>query len=115
MTDPSLVVYPTKWNTSTMHSDSIGGGVGYAIGTLSGGQALNIPLDYFSALELDTAYVFVRSSLNSPVDSSFIKIDDLGFGAANSLAEQDQVPNLRIIPSSPRTCCTWPRKVRSLL
>ncbi|MBP6697939.1 MAG: T9SS type A sorting domain-containing protein [Flavobacteriales bacterium] len=92
-------VYLTKWNTSTMHSDSIGGGVGYAIGTLSGWQPLNIPLEYFSAVNPDTAYVFVTSSLNSPVDGSFIKIDDLGFGAATSLAEQDQVPDLRIYPS----------------
>jgi len=92
-------VYLTKWNTSTMQSDSIGGGVGYAIGTLSGWQALNVPLEYFSAVYPDTAYVFVTSSLNSPVDGSSIKIDDLGFGAANSVGEQDQVPDLHLFPS----------------
>ena len=92
-------VYLTKWNSTTMHRDSVGGGVGYAIGTLSGWQALNIPLEYFSTVNPDTAYVFVTSSLNSPVDGSFIKIDDLGFGAANGMAEQGQVPTLRIFPS----------------
>lgn len=99
-TDSGFVaIYLTKWNTVTQHSDSVGGGAATAIGTLSGWQNLNVPIQYFNAMNPDTAYIIVASSLNSPVEGSFIKIDDLGFGAASAIGELDQVSGLRIFPS----------------
>ncbi|MGV9014079.1 MAG: T9SS type A sorting domain-containing protein [Flavobacteriales bacterium] len=99
-TDSGFVaIYLTKWNTTTQHSDSVGGGAVAAIGTLSGWHALNVPIQYFSAVNPDTAYIIIASSLNAPVDGSFIKIDDLGFGAASGIGELDQVLSLRVFPS----------------
>ena len=94
-----VAIYLTKWNTVTQHSDSVGGGALAVNGTLSGWQNLNVPIQYFNSANPDTAYLFVASSLNSPVEGSFIKVDDLSFGAASGIGELDQVSGLRIFPS----------------
>ncbi len=95
----AVIVYLTKWNTTTQHSDSVGGGAAQLLGSLSGWHPMDIPITYISASTPDTAYVIVASSLNAPVEGSFIKVDALGFGVSTGVAQLDQVPNLRIWPS----------------
>ena len=95
-----VAVYLTKWNTTTLTADSVGGGAVEVVGSLSGWHPLNIPITYFTSATPDTAIIAViSSSTNTPVAGSFIKVDDLGFGVASGVAEVEQVPSLRIYPS----------------
>lgn len=94
-----VVVYLTKWNNATQNSDSVGGGAVQLLGSLSGWQNMNIPITYFSSADPDTAFVMIASSLNAPVEGSFVKVDDLSLGISTGVAQLDQVPGLRIWPS----------------
>lgn len=95
----AVIVYLTKWNTTTQHSDSVGGGAAQLLGSHSGWHSMNIPITYISAADPDTAYILVASSLNAPVEGSFVKVDALAFGVSTGVAQLDQVPGLRIWPS----------------
>lgn len=98
-----VAVYFSKWNTTTQHSDSIGAGVALVLGSLSGWNAMNIPITYFSSATPDTAYIGVFSSMNSPVEGSFIQLDDLGFGAASGIEETKAAAAIRVFPSPATT------------
>lgn len=94
-----VVVYLTKWDPNTMTSDSVGGGVVQLHGSLSGWQPMNIPITYFTSANPDTAFVVIASSMNSPVEGSFVKIDALSFGISTGMAEPDHAAEPRIWPS----------------
>lgn len=94
-----VIVYFTKWNATTQSSDSIGGGFAPVLGSHSGWTPLNIPITYFSSANPDTAIVGVFSSMNSPVEGSFIKIDALGFGVSTGVAETADAAEIGIYPS----------------
>jgi hypothetical protein len=60
---------------------------------------LNQSFQYLTGETPDSAFVFVASSLNSPVAGSFVKVDDLGFGGTSTgLPELDAVA-LQVYPS----------------
>jgi hypothetical protein len=89
----------TKWVASDDSSHTVGAAVVQITGTQSGWQVLNQSFQYLTGETPDSAFVFVASSLNSPVAGSFIKVDDLGFGGTSTgLPELDAVA-LQVYPS----------------
>ena len=91
--------YFTKWNTTTQHTDSIGAGVALVQGSLTGWNVMNIPITYFTSANPDTCLVGVFSSMNSPVEGSYLSIDALGFGSTSGIGESPSVADIRVFPS----------------
>lgn len=98
-----VAVYFTKWNAVTQSSDSVGGGVAVVLGSLSGWNAMNIPITYFSSATPDTAIIAIFSSMNAPVEGSFIKIDDLGFSSVSGIGENSGIADVIKLFPSPAT------------
>ena len=95
-----VVVYFTKWNNATQSSDSVGAGAAQLLGSLSGWSSMNIPISYFSGASPDSAFILVASSLNAPVEGSFIKVDDLGFGTISGINENAiATASIKLFPS----------------
>lgn len=93
-----VAAYFSKWNPVTQTSDSVGAGVALLEGSVSGWTSFSIPVQYFNANTPDTAYVVVISSMNEPVDGSFIKVDALGFGASTGVGELEDA-SVNLYPS----------------
>ena len=61
---------------------------------------MNIPISYFSGASPDSAFILVASSLNAPVEGSFIKVDDLGFGTISGINENAiATASIKLFPS----------------
>lgn len=99
--DSALVaVQLSKWNTATQTEDIIGIGALEIAGTLTGWNALNVPINYVSSANPDSAFIVIASSTGSAVEGSFVKIDALGFGGtAAGINEMEQAVALRVYPS----------------
>jgi hypothetical protein len=99
--DSALVaVQLTKWNSATQSEDVIGVGAVEVGGSLTGWNTLNVPINYTSSQNPDTAFIAIASSMNSPVDGSFVKVDALAFGGTPAgISETEAAVALRVYPS----------------
>lgn len=74
-----IIVYLSKWNTTTSSRDT----VAYTDHTLSGmvmsWATFSIPLTYKSSATPDSAIIVLSSSGTSPVNNSYLYVDDLAF------------------------------------
>lgn len=95
----TVVVVFTKWNAGTQASEAIGGGALFITGTATGWQAMNMPLEYVSTANPDSAFVMVASSVGNGAVGSWVQLDALAFsGTATSISEQ-QPQVLQVYPS----------------
>lgn len=91
-----MTVTLSKWNPGTSQQEPVGVGYTYMSGVMPAWQPFSIPITYASALDPDTAYIQIISSLGGATDGSTLWVDDLQFGAALGVVEQPAVPELQL-------------------
>lgn len=96
----AIVMVFTKWNSATNSSDAIGGIAAFATGTQSGWQTLNLPIQYLSPENPDSAFILITSSWGDDATAgSFLKVDALEVsGIATSIAA-NAAPEMKLYPS----------------
>jgi len=95
--EAAIMVFLTKWNPVTQESDDVGGGIITVVGNASAWQDLSIRIDYYSSMAPDTAFIIIASSFGSPTVGSTLDVDDLSFGAYQSVGGMDRV-ELSVFP-----------------
>ncbi|MEO8591558.1 MAG: T9SS type A sorting domain-containing protein [Flavobacteriales bacterium] len=94
-----ITVGMSKWNTTTLQRDIIGAGVLQATGSQANWQNFSIPINYVTAETPDSALIYIMSSSGAGVAGSTISVDDLAFGAATGMEQQDASPGFSLYPS----------------
>ncbi len=75
----SILVFLTKWNTSTMKRDTIANGSQQLTGMVMSWATFSISLNYKSTANPDTVQIILSASGTTPANNSYLYVDNLGF------------------------------------
>ena len=96
----SAFVVLSKWNTINQSQDVIAAATINLPGSVSNWTAFDIPLNYILTDAPDTATIYFTSSAGSPVDGSYLYVDNVAFAGTaagiNTISPQimiDVYPN----------------------
>ena len=96
----AIVVVFSKWNSVTNSSDAIGGAAAFATGTQAAWQTLNLPIQYLSAENPDSAFILITSSWgDSAKVGSFLKVDALQLSGVATGIAVEQATEMKLYPS----------------
>jgi hypothetical protein len=86
--DPGFIaVYFTKWNTTTKKRDVIGSGVDTLAGMAMGWSSFSIPITFSNPAAPDSCIIFLSSSGPTPIQYSYLYVDDLAFDTGAGIFE----------------------------
>ncbi|MBS1582866.1 MAG: T9SS type A sorting domain-containing protein [Bacteroidetes bacterium] len=75
----------TRWNPETQQREDVGSGAAMAMGTQATWVPFSMDIEYTSALDPDTATIYMISSTNAASAGSTLSVDDLAFGASTGV------------------------------
>lgn len=80
-----ITVTLTRWNPETQQRDDVGSGAAMAMGAQGTWAPFSMDIEYTSALDPDTATIYMISSTNASSAGSTLSVDDLAFGASTGV------------------------------
>lgn len=91
----SAGVLLTRWNTLSLHRDTIGFGALNAVGNITTWQMFSVPIAYVSALDPDTAIITLTSGI---MYGTTLLVDDLSFGSSMDILLFQEPDELTLTP-----------------
>ena len=93
-TDPGFVaVYFSKWNNSTKKREIIGSGVDTLKGMEMAWAPFSVPITFSSQALPDSCIIFLSSSGPTPLQYSYLFVDDLKFETTSGITENQTAAN----------------------
>jgi hypothetical protein len=86
--DPGFIaVYFTKWNATAKKREVIGAGMDTLAGMAMGWSSFSIPITFTNAATPDSCIIFLSSSGTTPIQYSYLYVDDLVFDTGAGIFE----------------------------
>jgi|SRR3954471_25080413 len=99
--DPGFIaIYFSKWNSSTKKRDLIGTGVDTLKGMEMAWANFSIPISFSSSAIPDSCIIFLSSSGTTPIQYSYLYVDDLAFETSSGVLEtKASLQNFKCFPN----------------